>query len=143
MARLYGYYDKERREVVWVPYEQVRDSHFKRLNNPVAPMVMGDTIEATKHHGDGRVYESRSAFNRATKACGLSDGWSPPEDWNTDGTYVAPNIREIREDVDQAYDRAINDLEWGATYLTDEQKLYAKEVNEVVAAQIGTAKVEK
>lgn len=142
MARLYGFYDKEKREVIWVPYDKVREAHFKRINNPVAPMVMGDTIEATKHHGDGRVYESRSAFNRATKACGLSDGWSAPDDWNTNGTYVPPNLQEIREDVDQAYDRAVNDLKWGAAELSDSQKEYAKEVNEVLEARLGTSKIE-
>lgn len=45
--------------------------------------VIQDTMDKTWHPGDGRIYESKSAFRRATKALGLeemgNDCPPPPE----------------------------------------------------------------
>lgn len=138
MAREYGFYDKETGTVRWLPYEVVQDHLVKQRQNPKAPYIRCDTMEPLKHQGDGKVYDSKSAFDATSKALGLVE-WQPPKDWNTNGTFnpAAIDEKEIAADIERAQLEALNDLKWGNIKLTEEQKEGARNFNENYKAVTG------
>ena len=141
MVRETGYFRDGK--VIWVTHDKLQDIRYERLRNPIAPTIMQDTIDPIKHQGDGRIYESRSAFDRTSKALGLVPDWQAPESYDIDGTNIGlsdADLERLDKDIDQAQRKALNDLKWGNANLTDEQQLVAKETNEVLeAAGIKTA----
>ena len=138
MARFRGFYDKHLGKVVWVPEERVLDMRAKRRNNPVAPAVFGDTMDPIKGP-DGEFYDSKVQYESAVESKGfriLGDtekpsgaGWEAPttKEW----------LDEVAEDADQACRRAMNDLRYGQNSLSEEDKEYAKTVNEIYKSKTG------
>jgi len=122
---------------VWVDYDKLQDIRFERLRNPKVFTFISDTIDPIKHQGDGRIYESRSAFDRTSKALGLVSDWQAPESYDTDGTNIglsAADLERLDKDIEQAQLKALNDLKWGNANLSEEQQLVAKETNQVLEA---------
>jgi hypothetical protein len=109
--------------------------------------VITDTMDALKHPGTGLWYDSKKAFDKASRDTGYSNDWSPPKDGYeaTNGVTrpaESPDIQAaIEADVEQAVERAANDLKWGNQYLSPEQKTYAKDVNEKLEAAKGLPNV--
>lgn len=122
--------------MIWFTAEELEQAASVRRNNPVAPYVIADTMDTLKHPGDGRFYDSKSSFNQTSKALGLVP-WEEPKDWNADGTYRSPDEKLIEEDINQAIERAYNDIKWDNVQLTDEQQVFAKETNEKIKAVTG------
>jgi hypothetical protein len=145
MSREVGFYDKETGEVRWVPVEKLKDYAAERRKNPVAPMIIQDTIDWMKHPGDGRFYDSRSAFEQVNKAMGLVQRDIPKDfDFDRDGTTRSLSKEElasIEADIDQATQRTYHGLKNDAINLTEDQRQYAKAVNETLEATIGTAAI--
>lgn len=134
-----GIWDKELGRMVWYDKEKIADHRVRVRNNPIAPMIQTDTMELMKHPKTGIYTDSRSHFDAMSKATGCVP-WEPPKDWNGNGVYRELNERELKEiedDIDQAARRAWVDLRDGAMKLSDEQKQYAKEVNEIFEAKTG------
>lgn len=141
--KAYGFWDKEQQRIVWVDGEDVARAAEYRRKNPVAPIVIQDTIDKIKHPGDGRIYESRSAYEQTSKALGLVQVDIPKDfDFNRN-TMVRDlskaEIDAIGQDIEQAAHKAYYDLRDGNQALTDEQQQYAAAVNESFQAATGKA----
>lgn len=139
--KAYGFWDKQLGRVVWVDGERVAAAAAYRRKNPVAPMVIQDTIDKIKHPGDGRIYDSRSAYEQTSKALGLVQVDIPKDfDFNRN-TMVRDlskaEIDAIGQDIEQAVHKAYYDLRDGNQALTDGQRQYAQAVNESFAAATG------
>ena len=142
---LVGRWCEERQKIVYYDKGAIDDYRAECRNNPVAPMVVSDTIDWMKHPGTGQYTNSRSTFDQISKACGLVP-WEEPSDWNGNGVCRELNdaeLQEIEDDIDQATRRAFNDLKWGQVELSDDQQQYAKEVNSKVEAATGKPSVIK
>lgn len=147
MTREMGFFDKETGEIRWVPVEKLKDYAAERRKNPVAPMIIQDTIDWMKHPGDGRYYDSRSSFEQTSKAMGLVQSDIPKDfDYQRD-TMIRDlskaEIDAIGQDIEQASHRAYHALRDGAQPLTDEQREYAAVVNESFTTATGKAPVVK
>ena len=133
-----GFYDKESRTFTWVSVEKLKDAAAERRNNPVAPMVKQDTMNALRHPADGRHYDSKSAFDRVTKQHGLVDGWKAPKDWSADCTTIGIDRDAVKKDLDQALERTMSEFNTGGVQLSENGKLRAKEINDLLDAQTTT-----
>lgn len=134
-----GRYCKERKKMVWYDKEDVLDYQEERRNNPVAPSIQCDTMDAMKHPKTGQWTDSKSHFDAISKATGCIP-WEEPKDWNGNGIHRELNskeLKEIEDDIDQATRRTYNDLRDGQMRLSDGQKQFAKEVNEKFEAVTG------
>lgn len=144
MTREKGYYDEVAGRVVWVPLEEVLEWQARRRNNPVAPMIQVDTMDALKHPGTGVYTDSRSKFDQMSKACGLVVDTSPVKSAEeaalTNGTVRELSKEEWKDrdkDVENAFQEAHRDLVWGNQKLNEDQQQYAKQVNEQFEAATG------
>lgn len=65
-----------------------------------APGIICDSMQALEHPCDGRVYDSKSAFRRVTKAFGM-------EEKGNDGRYQKPSVprenRQLQEAVNKTF----------------------------------------
>lgn len=134
MSREVGFYDKATGVVKWFSADRLKDYAAERRNNPVAPMIIQDTIDWMKHPGDGRYYDSRSSFEHVSKAMGLAQ-CSIPDDFNYNRNTMIRDLSKeevaaIGEDIEQAAHRTYHALRDGAQKMTDDQKDYAAAVNE-------------
>lgn len=134
--RARGYWCTKRNCMIWYTHDELKDLAIQRARNPIAPYVIQDSMDALKHPGDGRLYDSKSSFDQASKAMGLT-AWEPPKNWDSNGTYQEPDEKLIEQDMNQAVERAYNDLKWGDTKLDDNQQQAAKEINEKYKAVTG------
>lgn len=60
-----------------------------------APNVIQDSMDALKHHGDGRMYDSKSNFRKTTKRLGFEE--------RGDAESVADNIPKFKNTSEDDY----------------------------------------
>lgn len=110
-------------------------SNIKKFGE--APFVIQDTIEPHYHHGACRWTDSRSEINQFDKATGCI---------TTDKRQdVAPYLRarekrladERKKDINQAMQRAVNDIDYGMAPLSEETKAKCAIQNEIVSDALG------
>lgn len=133
-----GVYDHEQGRMRWYDKEEVEELHRQRRNNPVAPMIISDTIELMKHPGTGLYTESRTTFERMSRATGLVPAENKPIDFTKPTNCRDLNdkeLKEVEQDVDQAVRRTWDDLKSGRAELSEEQKAYAKQINETLKSR--------
>lgn len=142
-----GYWNKEKKCMEYYSIEDIKRMCAHRRNNPVAPMIIQDTMDVMKHPGTGLFTDSKSAFERMNEASGLvNTGVEPNESWcdtMNKPTMSKKELQEIEQDIDQAYRRAHRDLVWGNADLSDEARESAKLVNEQYKAKTGLEPVVK
>lgn len=127
-----GKFCSKEKRWIWYDKEDIADYRAKMRENPVAPSIRCDTMDAMKHPKTGQWTDSKSHFDAISKATGCIP-WDPPKDWNANGIHRELNdkeLKEIEEDIDQAARRAYNELTWGQLKMSEDQKHFAKEVNE-------------
>lgn len=85
------------RRYIWHGGEWVLDERRRRASE--APYIVKDGMDPVQHMGNGRVYDSKSAFRRATRDLHLVElGNDAPA-----GTSKIPvDRKELREDIRQA-----------------------------------------
>jgi len=128
-----GRWNKATGKMMYAKKEDILDLVARHRNNPIAPMVMQDTIDWMKHPGTGAYTDSRSTFESWNKVCGLVPADTKPIDYSKPTAWRDLNDKELSEveaDIDQAFRRAHNDLTWGAMPLTEAQKAAAALVND-------------
>lgn len=76
------------------------DPELERPRPVDAPFVLTDEMPGTKHPGNRRIYTSKAAFRRATKALGL-------EEIGNEEIKDTPQVRKedpkLEEDIGRAY----------------------------------------
>lgn len=87
-------------------YRRVPEEMGKRSDLPV-PMIIGDHMDAAEHPCDGKVYESKSAFRRVTKANGCIEVGTDPQRLKKFSPRK-PDRKGIREAVKMAANRVKN-----------------------------------
>jgi len=87
-------------------YRRVQEEKAKRSDLPM-PMVIGDHMSATEHPCDGKIYESKSAFRRVTKANGCIEVGNDPQRFRKPKRPRTDRMA-IRETVAKAINRVKN-----------------------------------
>lgn len=125
-------WDSRRGKMLWAKKESLLDLRAEDRNNPIAPMIMQDSIDWMKHPGTGKYTDSRSTFESWNKACGLVPADNKPINFDKPTAWRELNDKELFEvekDIDQAFRRAYNDLTWGNQPLSEQAKAFAADVN--------------
>lgn len=147
MARQVGFYDKETRTMRWYTKEELLDYAAERRNNPVAPYVIQDTMDKTKHPGSGKMFDSKQAFDAESERLGLIPRSTPLDLDSTRNTWEIEPPKEamdaLRADIDQAVERSEHMFKYGSMKLSDEGQQRAKEINELYQGQTGKSPVLK
>jgi hypothetical protein len=87
-------------------YRRIEQERGRRSNLP-APMVIGDHMSAVEHPCDGKLYESKSAFRRVTKANGCVEVGNDPQRLKK-FSPPKPDRKAIRAAVKMAANRVKN-----------------------------------
>lgn len=87
-------------------YRRVPEPKGKRSDLP-SPMLSLDTMEAVQHPCDGRLYDSKSAFRRVTKAHGCVELGNDAQRM-AEREKPKPDRRSIRDAVRKAANRVKN-----------------------------------
>lgn len=136
MARYKGYWNKDTQEFDWYTAEQIADYRAKVRNNPVAPMIIQDTIPAVRHHAAMVTTESRSQFDALCKATGTAPREAPISFRDSTAKPLErQHLDEIKQDIDQATRRAANDLRWGQAKLDEDKQHIAASINQSLEAK--------
>lgn len=144
MARFKGFCDKETGKVIWVPLEAVQDLQIERRNNPVAPNIIGDTMDPLKSP-KGVWCDSKAKWEQQVESEGFrirgddekatGHGWEAPSD--------AKWFKEVEADLEQATQRAYNELKDGnhkageSSLIPENRVEHAKHVNELFKSTTG------
>ena len=87
-------------------YRRIEQERGKRSDLPV-PMIIGDHMDAAEHPCDGKLYESKSAFRRVTKANGCVEVGNDPQRLKKFAP-PKPDRKAIRAAIKQAANRVKN-----------------------------------
>lgn len=89
----------------WV---ELNDDYYKYLSEVdeekcSSPSIIRDNMDATKHMANGKMYDSKSEFRKATKASGCIEVGNDSSIINPKPRkFIEPNRRERREDIKRA-----------------------------------------
>lgn len=87
----------------WVAIE----AHLAPLPERISPVVHQDSMPATWHPCDGKIYESKSAFRRTTRAHGCDEvGNESFESLKRDAErYRGDPSSDLKQEIARAYDQ--------------------------------------
>lgn len=124
MRRYYGYWDKKN-DCFSTDYPPQHEKFGE------APIVIFGTMEPARHPKTGLWCETTKQWDACDAAAGTY----------TSGhrEVVKPVNRssEVRADMDQAMEKAVNQLNWGMAKMTEEQRAAHKEKNDQISKVYG------
>lgn len=71
----------------------------------LALYVISDTMDGIRNHADGKMYDSKASFRRATKSAGAIEVGTETQHDRRD---MVPKLRDIREDVARSFEMVRN-----------------------------------
>ena len=100
----FGFVDKE--ELYGYSFDDMRGSFG---NEPLSVHVISDTMEPTRHMGDGKTYTSKHKFREATRRAGCIEVGDQTHHLTKPKQPVKVDRRQLREDIK----RSIHELRNG------------------------------
>lgn len=99
-----------RKVYVWRDGALVELTNDQQSNAPTCHAVIQDTMQATEHPANGKVYESKSAFRRVTKIFGYQEvgsDWKNPDHRPKPKSFIgsSEHRESIRREIHESLKR--------------------------------------
>ena len=105
MSRQRWFWSEERQGLVSAE-EHYAEQGWVERSHLAAPMVISDHMDNLVNHADGRHYESKSEFRKATKAAGYEEVGNDPSFKNPKHPEYKPE--GVKEDIVRAIETSSN-----------------------------------
>jgi hypothetical protein len=91
-----------REELEYWKYMQVAHLQYTIGNRPVRFSIISDNMDATRHMANGKVYDSKSAFRKATKNAGCIEVGNEKSTVFKPKKEIKLDKRQRRDDIKKA-----------------------------------------
>jgi hypothetical protein len=124
MLRYIGYWDRKQQKFV----EELPPVEEKFGQ---APMIKMGSLRPQRHPATGMVCETVRQWDDCDRAAGTHTSGHREEVKKPDSEA------KVRKDLDQALEKAVNQVDWGMAKMTEQQKAAHKQQNDLISSAYG------